>query len=91
MNIDKHLDKLKSIRQVDAPAFLFTRIRQQIENLADAPAPVRWRFAFVSVAILLLLLNTAVLIRSSKMEKRTGIEQVVSGMQLSSSNDLYHE
>ena len=91
MNIDNRLDKLKNIRRVDAPTFLFTRIKQQIENLAQPPAPARWRFAFVSVAIILLILNMAVLIRSSRIEKRSGVEQVVKSMHLSSSNDLYHE
>jgi hypothetical protein len=91
MKIDNRLDKLKNIQRVDAPAFLFTRIKQQIENLAQAPAPARWRFAFVSVAIILLILNMAVLIRSSRIEKRSGVEQVINSMHLSSSNDLYHE
>jgi hypothetical protein len=91
MNIDNRLNKLKNIHRADAPAFLFTRIKQQIENLAQAPAPARWRFAFVSVAIVLLLLNMAVLTRSLKIEKKSGVEQVVNSMHLSSSNDLYHE
>jgi hypothetical protein len=91
MNIDNKLDKLKGIRQVDAPPFLFNRIQQQIANLADAPAPVKWRVAFATAAIVLLVLNTGILLNSSSQSKATGVEQVVNSLQLSSSNDFYNE
>ena len=91
MNIDNKLDKLKGIREVEAPPFLFTRIQQQIANLADAPAPVKWRVAFVTAAIVLIVLNTGILLRSSSQSKTQGLEQVVNSLQLSSSNDFYHE
>ena len=91
MNIDNRLDKLKNIRRVDTPAFLFTRIKQQIEKLALAPAPMRWRLTFVSIAIILVALNATILVRSSRIEKKSAGEQIVKSMHLSSSNDLYHE
>jgi hypothetical protein len=90
MNIDNKLDKLKSIRQVDAPPFLFTRIQQRIQNLADAPAPVKWKLAFVSAAIILIVLNTGILLKSSQ-SKTQGVEPIVNSLQLSSSNDFYHD
>jgi hypothetical protein len=91
MNIDNKLDKLKNIRPVDAPAFLYTRIKQQLENLADAPAPVKWRLAFITAALFILLLNAGILTRSSQQQKTSDTEQLVNSMQLSSSNDFYHD
>jgi hypothetical protein len=91
MNIDNKLDKLKSIRQVEAPPFLFIRIQQGIQNLADVPAPIKWRVAFVTAAIVLIVLNTGILLKSSSQSKATGVEQVVNSLQLSSSNDFYHD
>lgn len=91
MNIENRLDKLKGVQQVEAPPFLFTRIQQQIANLADVPAPVKWRVAFVTAAIVLIVLNTGILLKSSSQQKAQVVEQVVNSLQLSSSNDFYHE
>lgn len=91
MNIDNKLDTLKKIRQVEVPPFLFTRIRQEIQNLGNVEAPVKWKRAFAATAVLLLALNLSLFIKSSQTEKNAGIDTVVSSMKLSSTNALYHE
>ena len=91
MNIDDKLNKLKTIRQVEAPPFLYTRIRQKISSLETGRAPLRWKIAFAAVMVMVLFLNISVLMSSVAAKKTPGIEGVVNALQLSSSNDLYHE
>jgi hypothetical protein len=93
MNIDKKLDLLKRIKEVDAPPFLLTRIRQKIQNLADVEAPVKWKWAFALASVVMLVLNISVLVKSSAVSpvKKPGIENVINSMNLSSANDLYNE
>lgn len=92
MNIDNKLDLLKKIKVVDAPPFLLTRIRQQIQNLGEVEAPVKWKWAFALTALVILVLNVSVFFKSTQTEtKKDGIENVISSMNLSTVNDLYHE
>lgn len=91
MNIDNRLEKLKKISRVDVPPFLFTRIKQSIDSIKDAPVSVKWKFAFVTSVIILLALNIGMLTNFSKKKNVQELEQVVSSMQLSSSNDFYYE
>jgi hypothetical protein len=91
MNIDNKLDKLKNIRQADAPPFLFTRIKERIDSIGDTQVSPQWKFAFIVTALLILALNTGVLVQSSGKENKNSINEVVSSMQLSSLNDFYHD
>ena len=89
MKMDQELDKLKQIRRVDPPPFLFTRIRAGIDALTNAPAPLKWKLAFAGMAVLLIALNAGILFRSGPSSSQ--LEQVANAMQLSGSNELYHE
>ena len=91
MQIDKKLDALKKIKQVDAPPFLITRIKQQIENLENAPAPVKWKWAFAVSTMLILVLNVSVFFKNNNTKEKAGIESVISAMHLSDTNALYYE
>jgi len=91
MNIDDRLDKLKKITPVEAPPFLYTRVQQAINSLNSTAAPLRWRWAFAMSAIIVVVINLAVITRSGHTVKSNDMEQVVNAMQLSSSNELYHE
>jgi len=91
MNIDDRLDKLKNITPVEAPPFLYTRVQQAINSLNNTAAPLRWRWTFAITAIFIVIINLTVISRSSHITKNSDVEQVVNVMQLSSSNDLYHE
>jgi len=95
MNIDDKLNLLKQIKEVDAPPFLLTRIRQQIDNLANVEAPVKWKWAFAASAIFIMALNVSILFKSNDTTvsagKNAGIENVVKSMNLTSTNNLYNE
>lgn len=92
MNIDNKLDLLKQIKDVDAPPFLLTRIRQQIQNLENVEAPVKWKWAFAISAVLILALNVSILFKSTDTQTaKPGIENVVKALNLSSANNLYNE
>jgi hypothetical protein len=93
MNIDKKLDLLKQIKAVEAPPFLLTRIHQQINNLGDAEAPVKWKWAFALTSFVILAFNFSILRSSSSSatKKNAGVENIVKTMNLSTQNDLYNE
>ena len=98
MNIDNKLDLLKQIKEVDAPPYLLTRIRQQIESSGAAQAPVKWKWAFAFAAVFILAFNISILLQttannkqSENITKKAGLENVISTMNLTTTNDLYHE
>jgi hypothetical protein len=93
MDLNKKLDLLKQIKEVETPPFLLTRIRQQLQNLQHTAAPVKWKWAFAVTSVVILLLNISMLFKSSfaAPKKNTGIENIVSSMNLSTANDLYNE
>lgn len=93
MNIDEKLNLLKQIKEVDAPPFLLTRIRQRIDSLGNAEAPVKWKWAFALTSVAILALNTFILLTSSTSatKNNAGVENVVKAMNLSTQNDLYNE
>ncbi|MEZ4690305.1 MAG: hypothetical protein R3A12_09040 [Ignavibacteria bacterium] len=93
-NIDKELDKLKLIKTVDTPPYLFTRIRQQIDTLESESetAPAEWKWGFALTMIIVLALNISTLFNSNtsgSADQTSGINEVVSYMNLSSDNELY--
>jgi|694.fasta_scaffold04963_20 hypothetical protein len=91
MDIDKKLELLKKIQPVEAPPFLLTRIRASIDLPTGEKLSATWRFAFVAVALIVLTLNVSAFFTLSNNKSSKGIEEVVNSMELSNSNDLYHE
>jgi hypothetical protein len=93
MNIDNKLDLLKNIKKVDAPPFLLTRVKQQIQNLSNVEAPVKWKWAFAMTAVIIMMLNMTIFLNSSVTSEKetTGVENVINDMNLSTKNDLYNE
>ncbi len=91
MDIDKKLELLKKIQKVDAPPFLLTRVVERINSYTIEKAPASWRLAFVAAAIVVLGLNGSVLFRSLEKQNENSIEEVISSMKLSNSNNLYNE
>ena len=91
MNADERLNELKKIRQVDAPPFLYTRIRSRIDALTETPAPRQWAWGFSLGAVLVLVLNVGVLLTVTHTKRESSVSDVVSAMQLSTHNDFYHE
>ncbi len=93
MNIDNKLDLMKQIREVDAPPFLLTRIRQQIQNLDNVEAPVKWKWAFAVISVAILVFNVSIFLKTVNTTegKTTGIETVISSMNLAATNNIYNE
>ena len=93
MNTDKKLDLLKQIKEVEAPPFLFTRIKQQIQNTDITEAPVKWKWAFGLASLVIIILNTYTLFMSNTSSTKidAGVESIVKEMNLSTQNDLYYE
>ncbi|OMP80881.1 MULTISPECIES: hypothetical protein [unclassified Chitinophaga] len=91
MNIENKLDKLKKIRQVEAPPFLYNRILHKMEQGTEMVAPIKWRLTFALLSVLIILLNITILIRSKGQNNRSSMEQVASSMKLSTTNEFYDE
>ncbi|MFZ1751349.1 MAG: hypothetical protein WAU01_14210 [Saprospiraceae bacterium] len=93
MNIENKLDLLKQIKEVDAPPFLLTRIRQQIQNLNNVEAPIQWKWAFALTSVAIVALNISIFFTSvsATTEDTTGIETVINSMHLSTTNNIYNE
>lgn len=91
MNLDKKLEKLKQITPVDAPPFLFTRIREQLPARISVDASAQWKWTFAATAVVILVLNTAIALKSTDAKKDSGLQDLISHMHLSSSNNLYDE
>jgi hypothetical protein len=84
--MDKKLELLSQIETVEAPPFLLTRIRQQIENerVNQFSPRVSWALGFSM--ILVLSLNIAVLLSSNTPSAPTNLAQT---MHLLPKNDFY--
>ncbi len=91
MNIDKKLEVLKKIEEVEAPPFLITRIRQRINTLSAAQAPVKWKWSFAVIGLLLLVLNISIVFKSKQVSSSQGITNIVTDFHLSTTNNFYNE
>jgi len=91
MDIDDKLYEFRKIQQVDAPPFLLTRIKQRLKTLEHEPAPVQWRVTFTAATIIVFLFNVFIFFSHAATEKKPGINTVINAMNLSNTNELYHE
>lgn len=90
MNINDQLNKLKNIKQVDAPLFMFTRIQQKIKELGHEEVTSNFKWAYAFAAMLILALNIAT-INLNHTKTSSNLESVVTQMQLKNNNNFYHE
>jgi len=91
MNIDKKLDLLKKIQREEAPPFLYTRIMARIDARIYQPAPITWKLAFVAVFTVIIAVNVSVFFKPSYSQNNHNLDGVVSAMELSNTNELYHD
>jgi uncharacterized lipoprotein YbaY len=89
MNIDKELESLTRIKRVEPPAFLLTRIMERVKT--NPQAPLAWRLAFAGASIIIVCINVSILLSASISKDNKGVEGIVNTMELSTTNDLYHE
>lgn len=90
MDVENKLGKLQKIQKVDAPPFLYAKIKNKIDSqYQKAPASFKWSFALVTM--ILIALNFSVLSKLLKQQEVTATENVVNAMSLSSSNNFYDE
>jgi hypothetical protein len=86
--VNNNLELLSQIETVEAPTFLLTRIKQQIENerVNQFSPRVSWVLGFSMV--LILSLNIAVLLSSNTPSVPTNLAQK---MELLPQNNFYNE
>ncbi|MFM8744943.1 MAG: hypothetical protein ACKODM_16655 [Cytophagales bacterium] len=91
MDIDKNLELLRKIHPVDAPPFLFTRIKASIDSATEEKVSVKWNLSFAIVALIVLTLNVSAFFVLLGKQRSEDIEDVINLLELSNSNALYHE
>jgi hypothetical protein len=77
----------ESIKKVETPPFLFTRIQLQIENDKQNRIPNRLNWAF-SISFVLILLLNFVVINNCKIEKNKEAD-LIDNMHLLTENNIY--
>lgn len=91
MDTDDQFDVLKKIREVDAPPFLLTRIRERIHPPADGPVSVQWKWGFALAGLAVLVLNIAIVLKTTGGQTNSQLDNLISSLHLSSQNSLYDE
>lgn len=86
----ENLDLLKKVQRVEAPEFLLTRIHAKIRATESKRLPASWQWAGATALGLLLFLNGFALNRTPAT-KIAPAEQLVLGLQMQTSNQLYDE
>jgi hypothetical protein len=89
MNIDKKLEALRKITQVDAPDFLYTRIEARLSQSGEQVSN-KWKLATMLGFAVILLMNILVITSAAK-PANSNIETVVNAMNLTTQNHLYDE
>lgn len=90
MDVEKNIALLKSIEQVEAPPFLLTRIEAKL-NAVVYETPKSWKLAFVVCSVVVLFLNLLTYTSNTNVNTQNNSAQIISSMQLESSNNFYHE
>jgi hypothetical protein len=88
---EEPLNMLKNVRKVETPTFLLTRIEGRIESREKEFISKKWVMAAFASMLLLMLLNVSVITHYWSSHHKTGAAAVLESMNLSTSNDLYHE
>ena len=87
-----NLEQLRKVRKLEAPPFLLTRINAKIMARQAEQLPTSWKWAGVSAFGLMLCLNLIGLKMSqSTARSPIAIETLANGLQMSNTNQLYHE
>ena len=93
MKTKNELDVLQKIERVDAPPFLLTRIEAKIQAIKADKVSMSWLVSASAAVVALIAFNVSLLTSTSKSQTGNSaeIENVVAGMNLDSSNQLYHD
>lgn len=91
MDIEKKLALLQKIHREEAPPFLYTRILASIDSRIYQPAPVSWKLCLVAAFSVVIALNVSIFLKPSNSQNSHSIDKVVSNMELSTENELYHD
>jgi H+/Cl- antiporter ClcA len=91
MNTNDGLDKLRKINRIEAPPSLLARIQEKIRSVAEESVPVIWKWSFAAAAILIIGFNIMMMRTVSPAPANPGLQEVISALHLSTSNNLYNE
>lgn len=90
MEFEKNIELLKTIKRVDAPPFLYTRIEARLSTEVYK-APKQWKYAFACIAIFILSVNIFVFKSQLTNDNQNKIQQVANSMNLNSLNNFYND
>ncbi|MBK7383225.1 MAG: hypothetical protein IPI81_07795 [Flavobacteriales bacterium] len=90
MEEERVTELLGRVGRVDPPPFLLTRIEARIAaRQGSRPSPT-WVFA-TSMAMLMLVAVNSYVLFSGKANTEVTVDQLVGGMNMGASNQLYHD
>lgn len=81
------LKPLESIKQVEAPLFLFTCIQQRIQNELSNRVPMRTAYSMTASFVILLSINVFVCMQNNKTKMEE--TNIAESFQLMPDNNLY--
>ncbi|MCX6148282.1 MAG: hypothetical protein NTW25_13695 [Candidatus Kapabacteria bacterium] len=87
--MDRNLELLENIQKVDAPPFLLTRIKQQIENSNYSKFSSKFTLSLGLSFLVLLILNTSIILHHKNHQKDE--KQIANSFGLMLNNSLYNE
>ncbi|MCX6210751.1 MAG: hypothetical protein NTZ59_14925 [Bacteroidetes bacterium] len=88
--MQKDIDILfKSVKQVDAPPFLYTRISQKIANTKSNNLTIQFKVGFVVAAFVLLIVNVIAFNQFSLNNKQQ--QETVNTSYTTVTNNIYND
>ncbi|MCB0528926.1 MAG: hypothetical protein KDC65_10655 [Saprospiraceae bacterium] len=86
------LEQLRSVKKVETPPFLLTRINAKIAAQQAEALPSSWQWAGALAFGLMLLFNVMVVRANRQTGSGQGsVETLAYDLQMTASNQLYHE
>jgi len=86
-NMEDFLKSLESIKQVEAPPFLFTRIQQRIQNELDNRVPMKLVYSIAASFVILLSINAFTMLQHNHSTKEEA--NIAQAFQFMPDNNLY--
>jgi DNA integrity scanning protein DisA with diadenylate cyclase activity len=87
MKMEDFLKPLELIKQVEVPSFLFTRIKQKIQNELNGRISMKTAYSMLACFFILLSINVFVVVSNNKT--KSAATNIGESFQLLPNNNLY--
>ncbi|RZM27422.1 MAG: hypothetical protein EOO88_13265 [Pedobacter sp.] len=91
MDIDKKLNLLTKIKEVESPPFLLDAILERLDELNSAQASASWKRSFIICGILILCFNIFSISEIRLNNESVAVDRVVSTLKMGDNNQFYND